>query len=378
VVECGGVRGDIADDVRWVGHGVTIKAAPSDMVGLLAARPVLEGNVRRRLLALPNVHAVEHCAVQGLVADQSRAAVCGVRVKIDNGAEQTIAAGLVIDASGRGSSSPAWLESLGYQRPEEERMEIGLGYTTRVYRRRPTDLGGRLAIVIAGSEPNWRAGVILFQSEDRWIVSVGGYFGDHAPEDDQLFAAYTGSLSTPEIHDIVTRAEPLTGFMTHKYPANLRRRYEQLARFPKNYLVFGDAMCSFNPVYGQGMTVAAQEAALLQHCLRGGDADLARRFFKAAKTAIDIPWDIAVGNDLRHPQVQGPRSPKVRFINWYIGKLHVAAKNDAVLANAFLKVANLTMSPAGLLHPSVVMRVLWGNFRQRSRVSAAGSLESAG
>jgi 2-polyprenyl-6-methoxyphenol hydroxylase-like FAD-dependent oxidoreductase len=175
----------------------------------------------------------------------------------------------------------------------------------------------------------------------------------------------------------VAHAEPLTDFVSYRYPANLRRRYERLRRFPKNYLVVGDAMCSFNPVYGQGMTVAAQEASLLQACLRG-DADLARRFFAAAKAAIDVPWDIAVGNDLRHPQVQGPRSPKVRFINWYIGKLHMAARHDAVLANAFLKVANLEMSPMRLLHPSVLMRVLYRNVPWRIRASQPGSLERAG
>jgi hypothetical protein len=339
---------------------------------------VLEGNVRRRLLALPNVRAIEHCAVQGLIADESHAAIRGVRVKIDSGAEETIFADLVVDASGRGSSSPAWLESFGYARPEEEKIEIGIGYTTRVYRRRPSDIGGKLAVVVAGSGPNWRNGTILFQAEDRWIVSIGGYFGDHAPDDPQLFAAYAGSLPTPDIHDIVAHAEPLTDFVSYRYPANLRRRYERLRRFPKNYLVFGDAMCSFNPVYGQGMTVAAQEAVLLQACLRDGDINLAARFFRAAKAAVDVPWDIAVGNDLRHPQVQGPRSPKVRFINWYIGKLHMAARRDAVLANAFLKVANLTMSPAGLLHPSIVMRVIYGNIGWRSGANAQGSLESAG
>jgi hypothetical protein len=123
-------------------------------------------------------------------------------------------------------------------------------------------------------------------------------------------------------------------------------------------------------VYGQGMTVAAQEAALLHACLLEGDADLARRFFSAAATAIDTPWDIAVGNDLRHPQVQGPRPPKVRFINWYIGKLHVAARHDAALADAFLQVANLQASPMRLLHPAVVLRVLRGNLFRRSRNSA--------
>jgi 2-polyprenyl-6-methoxyphenol hydroxylase-like FAD-dependent oxidoreductase len=378
VVGCGGVRGDIAGDVHWIGHGVTIKSAPSDMVRLLAARPVLEGNVRRRLLALPNVRAIERCAVQGLVADGSHSAIRGVRVKLENAAEQTIPADLVVDASGRGSSSPALLQSLGYPRPEEDKIEIGIAYTTRVYRRRPSDLGGKLAVVVAGSGPNWRNGTILFQTEDRWIVSIGGYFGDHAPDDSQLFAAYAGSLPTPDIHDIVAHAEPVSDFVTYRYPANLRRRYEGLKRFPKNYLVFGDAVCSFNPVYGQGMTVAAQEASLLQACLRGGDDDLARRFFSAAKAAIDVPWDIAVGNDLRHPQVRGPRSARVRFINWYIGKLHIAARYDAVLANAFLKVANLIAPPTGLLSPSILMRVLWGSIRQRSRIDVVRSLRRAG
>lgn len=367
VVAAGGVRGDIVKDVSWVGHGVTIKAAPSDLIGLLASRPVLEGHVRRRLLALPNARAIENCAVQGLVAADGGSAIEGVRIRIGNGVEQKVTADLVVDASGRGSSSPAWLESSGYSRPEEERIEVGIGYTTRVYRRRPSDLGGKLAVVIAGSGPNWRNGTILYQTEDRWIVSIGGYFGDHAPDDNKMFAAYAGSLPTSDIHDIVAHAEPLGDFVSYRYPANLRRRYERLTRFPRGYLVFGDALCSFNPVYGQGMTVAAQEAALLQACLRDGDADLARRFFAAATAAIDTPWDIAVGNDLRHPGVQGPRPFKVRFINWYIGKLHMAARHDAALAQAFLRVANLEAPPILLLHPAVVMRVARGNLFSRSR-----------
>jgi 2-polyprenyl-6-methoxyphenol hydroxylase-like FAD-dependent oxidoreductase len=377
VVAGGGARGDIVNDVCWFGHGVALKTAPSRMIGLLASRPALEGHVRRRLLALPNVRAIENCAVQGLVTAADRSAVKGVRVRIGNGVEQVVTADLVVDASGRGSSSPAWLEALGYPRPGEERIEIGIGYTTRVYRRRPADLGGKRAIVVAGSGPNWRNGTILYQTEDRWIVSIGGYFSDHAPDDPQLFAAYAGSLPTSEIHDIVAHAEPLSDFVSYRYPANLRRRYKRLTRFPRGHLVFGDALCSFNPVYGQGMTVAAQEAVLLQDCLRDGDADLARRFFAVARVAIDTPWDIAVGNDLRHPQVQGPRPPKVRFINWYIGKLHMAARYDAVLANAFLKVANLEAPPAQLLGPAIVLRVLRGNLFSRPRGGEARSQTAA-
>jgi len=370
VVACGGARGDIAGDVTWIGHGVTIKSAPSEMVGLLASRPVLEGHVRRRLMALSNVRMIEDCVVQGLIADDSRVTIKGVRAKVGNEAEQTMTADLVVDASGRGSSSPAWLENFGYARPEEEKIEIGIGYTTRIYRRHPADLGGKLAAIVAGSGPNWRSGAILYQAEDRWIVSIGGYFGDHAPDDDQMYAAYAGSLPTSDIHDIVAHAEPVSDFARYRFPANLRRRYERLTRFPAGYLVFGDALCSFNPIYGQGMTVAAQEAALLRECLDAGQADLARRFFAAAATAIDTPWDIAVGNDLRHPQVEGPRSPKVRFINWYIGKLHMAARHDAKLTTAFLEVANLEAPPTKLLHPAIVLRVIGRNLGMRGTADA--------
>ena len=376
VVAGGGACGDIVGDVNWIGHGVTLQSAPSHLVGLLASRPSLEGHVRRRLMALSNVRVIENCTVQELIADESKTVIKGVRARIGSGEEHRITADLVVDASGRGSSSPAWLESLGFVRPEEERIEIGVGYTTRHYRRRPTDLDGKKAVVVAGSGPNWRSGVILYQTEDRWIVSVGGYFGDHAPDDEQLFAAYAGSLPTSDIYDIVAHAEPLGDFVRYRYPANLRRRYERLARFPAGYLVFGDALCSFNPVYGQGMTVAAQEAVLLQQCLSAGATDLANRFFAAAAGTIDTPWDIAVGNDLRHPKVEGPRPAKVRFINWYIGKLHMAARHDAKLATAFLEVANLEAPPTRLLQPAVVMRVIRGNFARRSgaaEVAPAGA-----
>jgi 2-polyprenyl-6-methoxyphenol hydroxylase-like FAD-dependent oxidoreductase len=375
VVASGGRRGDVVADVAWVGHGITLKSGPSDLMGVLASRPALEGHVRRRLLALPNVRAIENCAVEGLVAASDKTAIQGVRVKIGNGEEQVVLADMVIDASGRGSSSPAWLEGLGYAAPAEERIEIGIGYTTRVYRRHPTDLGGKTALVIAGSSPNWRNGAVLFQTEDRWIVSIGGYLGDLAPEDEQMFAAYARSLPTSGAYDIVSRNEPLTDFATYRFNANLRRRYERLTRFPKNYLVFGDAVCSFNPVFGQGMTVAAQEASVLRECLAGGgNADLARRFFNAIQPAIDTPWNIAVGNDLRHPQVAGPRSGKVKFINWYIGKLHKAARHDARLTAAFVRVANLKAPPERLLHPSVIARVIRGNLRRGESDAAAARL----
>ena len=187
---------------------------------------------------------------------------------------------------------------------------------------------------------------------------------------DQGFLAYLATLPTMEIHDVVAKAEPLTEYNRYRFASSVRRRYEWLAHLPENYLVFGDAICSFNPVYAQGMTVAAEEAQTLQQCLRSGSNGLARRFFKAAAKIVDIPWAIAVGNDLRHPQVKGARPPMLRFINWYIEKLHVAATRDSALATAFLRVANLTIPPRSLLSPAIVWRVWRGNqLPSRSRAA---------
>ncbi len=361
VAQSGGLIGDVANDVIWIGHNVRLANSASDLIGLLASRPVLEGHLRRRLMRLPNVRAIENCAVRGLATDPVHRSVTGVRTYAEGKAEETINADLVVDATGRGSSSAAWLEELGYQPPAREKVEIGISYMTRTYRRRPADLDGKHGIVVAGSAPNWRNGVMLAQESDSWIVSTGGYLGDDAPDNDEGFLAYLATLPTMEIHDVVARAEPLTDYRRYRYVSNLRRRYEKLARFPENYLVFGDAICSFNPVYGQGMTVAAEEALALQRCLRAGSNDLARRFFGAAAKIVDIPWDIAVGNDLRHPRVKGARPLMLRFINWYIGKLHLAATRDSTLATAFLEVVNLMMPPSSLLSPAVAWRVWQGN-----------------
>jgi 2-polyprenyl-6-methoxyphenol hydroxylase-like FAD-dependent oxidoreductase len=371
VTESGGLLGDIANDITWIGHNVALAQDKSGLIGLLASRPVLEGHVRRRVLKLPNIRAIENCAVQGLATGASRDRVTGVRVRIDGKDEETINADLVVDASGRGSASPAWLDELGYQRPADEKVEIGIGYMTRTYRRKPGELGGKLGIVIAGSAPNWRNGVIIALENDTWTVSVGGFLGDDAPANDAEFLAFLATLPTKEIHDVVARAEPLTDYIRYRYVSSLRRRYEKLERFPQGYLVFGDAICSFNPVYGQGMTVAAQEAVTLRDVLNAGAEDIAPRFFKAAAKIVDIPWDIAVGNDLRHPCVEGPRPAMVRFINWYIGKLHLAARNDATLATAFLKVANLMSPPPALLSPAIAWRVWRGNRRAAAVTSSA-------
>jgi hypothetical protein len=142
---------------------------------------------------------------------------------------------------------------------------------------------------------------------------------------------------------------------------------ERLREFPAGFLVIGDAVCSFNPVYGQGMTAAAMQALALRRYVGAGTADRPTRFFKAIAAVIDVPWDIAVGADLAFPQVPGPRSAKVRLVNAYLPRLHAAAAVDGALALSMIRVIGLKDRPEGLMRPDRMLRVLRGNLRRASR-----------
>ena len=374
LVARGAVTGDIVRDTRWFFEGGCLSRPESGLQGLLLTRPMLEAAVRERVLALANVRRRDNAAVDGLLTSAGK--VEGVQL----GAE-ALRADLVVDATGRGSRTPQWLESMGYEKPAEQTVHVALGYTTRYFRRRATDLAGDVAAIIPPTPGGKRGGVMLAQEGDRWTVTLIAHFGNYSPGELAGFIEFARTLPAPYIHEVVQHAEPLGDAASARFPANIRRRYELLQRFPAGYLVFGDAICSFNPIYGQGMSVAALEAVELERSLADTDGDIARTFFRRAAKVVDIPWSIAVGNDLRMPEAEGPRPAELRFVNWYLSKLHKAGHSDPVPALAFHKVANLLAPPPSLMRPSVAVRVflrnIAGNRERREeeplRARAAGN-----
>lgn len=349
----GAVAGDVARESRWFFEGGRLSGTSSGLQGLLLSRPMIEAGVRERVLALKNVTVRGNGAVEMLTVEDEGSRVSGVQ--IDN---ELMAADLVVDATGRQSRTPKWLERLGYTKPPEEEVYVALAYTTRLFKRRPGDLGGDMAVVIPPTPEGKCGGVMLAQESERWTVTLIGHFGKHAPEDLDGFLEFARALPAPYIYEAIHNAEPLGEAAGARFPASVRRRYESLKRFPESYLVIGDAVCSFNPIYGQGMSVAALEAAELDATLAAGTEQLARRYFARIAKIVDTPWQIAVGNDLRMKETRGPRSAAVSFVNWYISRLHKAAHTDPTLTVAFLEVNNLVAPPAKLFHPRILLRVL--------------------
>ncbi|MBP9060592.1 MAG: monooxygenase, partial [Rhodoferax sp.] len=164
----------------------------------------------------------------------------------------------------------------------------------------------------------------------------------------------------PETARVAASALPIGSPVSFRYPASERRHFERMARFPAGYLVLGDALCSLNPVYGQGMTLAACEAVVLRQCLKQGPDKLAPRFFKAVAGKISQAWDITQRSDLALPMVVGPRPFGISLMCRYLDRVVLAAKTDLKIARALLSVIHLITPPVSLLHPATVWRVLRG------------------
>ena len=236
-------------------------------------------------------------------------------------------------------------------------MRTDVVYVTRHYRREPRHLDGRLGATFVPYPGQSRGAVVLRQEDEQFVVVLAGMLGDNPPSDDAGMLAFAESLSGPDAAEVIRSAKPLDDPARMRYPASQRHHYEKLDRYLDGFIVTGDALCSFNPVYGQGMTVAALEALTLRRLVAEGTENLPRRFFRVASKDIDVPWTLATGGDLRFPEVEGKRPPGDGLVNRYLERYRAAASVDPVLGQTFLRVANLIDPAARLLSPGHMIRV---------------------
>lgn len=329
-------------------------------------RPQLEWLVRQRVLADPRIELVEGTETVGLLGDATR--VRGVLVR-ERGAgadkePRPLEADLVVDASGRSTRAPDWLAAIGAEAPHEETLDTGLAYGTRVYRSPDEDPStDALGYYVVPNPAQVYGGVVLPLGDGRHLVTLSGLRGDEPPTDENLFEEYARRLPHPVVSEWIAKAEPLSPVYGFRRTANIRRRYDRPGRRPAGFLATGDALCAFNPIYGQGMAVAALTAVALRKALADPRrTPTTRRVQRALLDASKQAWDISAGADKKMPGATGDAArtgAADKVTGWYMRRVQARAAGNPVVGTPFRAALTLTAPLTGLFAPAVARAVLF-------------------
>jgi 2-polyprenyl-6-methoxyphenol hydroxylase-like FAD-dependent oxidoreductase len=346
-----------------------ITGDPTALTTYMPSRPLLECHVRRRVRALDNVTVSGGQDVAELTSTSDRSRITGVRIANgDGGGEQELTTDLVVDAMGRGAHMPALLEKLGYGRPAEEHITMHTTYVSQPLRIAPGTLKEMLCLVSpAHGRP--RGLFLVGYEHDTWIFTVFGMVGHEPPRDLAGMLSFAEDYAPAHVLAAVRTGEPLGPIVQHRMPSSQWRRYDRMRRLPDGLLASGDAICSFNPIYGQGMTVAALEALALRASLRRGVIDLPRRYFRATTKPIGVAWQTGATSDLAFPEVEGKRTASMRVTNRLVDLVLTACETDPVVGTQFSRVSGFLDPPTRLLRPSFLGRVAAANLRRRQHDS---------
>ena len=327
-------------------------------------RPLLEFTVRKRLGEYRNVEVRESCRAQKFITGSGDAVVTAVRCENSDGSSETLQADLVVDASGHGSLTLALLESTGRKLPEETWIGVEVGYATALFdipEDAPRDWMG--VRTFPHYPHNKRAAAILPVEGKRWMLTLGGRYDEKPPGDRDSFLIFAQQLRTPTVYNAIRYAKPASEIARFGFKRSCWRHFERLEKLPRGLLPFGDAICRFNPIYGQGMSVAALEAEVLNRLLAAqsaesdGLAGLAGAFFAEAVKLIDTPWWTAAIPDFIDPRAEGQRPSDLEDTLKFAAALLKLAAQDAAVHKLLIEVQNLLKPRSAYRDPELIRRV---------------------
>lgn len=342
-------------EAGWLTH----TSEPSDLVSITCSRPLLEWAIANQLKKNTQIKFWEEHRVDGLIYDQQKHQVQGV-ITTSSKDKKNLIAQLVVDASGRNSKAPKWLETIGITPPSETIVKPNLGYATRRYRE-PKDFETSWKVMLINHYPPeyTRLGYLARIEGGEWIATLGGYEADFPPIDEKGFLDFARSLRHPNFYQAISQAEPVSEIYAYRATANRLRHYEKI-NLPSGFIVLGDAVCSLCPVYGQGMTVSALAALILQRWLNRSPKSLSSASFqKDLAKSNSLHWNLATSQDSRFLKTQGRVSPTFfdNLFQPYTQKLLAQATVDPEVYISFLKMAHSLESPLSIFAPKLLWRV---------------------
>ena len=348
----------------WLPHYET------DLEAISTSRRLLDHAVFQRVAAYPNITFREHSDVMALCADESNREVIGVQIRNrQNGVIEDIPAEFVVDASGRSSKAPEWLSQLGFQPPAEQTVNAFPGYSTRIYEIPEGVEHSWRTLYIMPNPPHISRGAIILPMEGNlWHVCLIGMNGDYPPADEAGFVEFAHSLTSPTVFEAITAARPISPIWGYRRAENRLRHFDQMPDFLDGFVALGDAVYALNPVYGQGMTLAAIANQLLDANLRRWTqrsqahqfAGLAETYQKQLKKALALPWQTATNEDMRWSDTEGKQTLDLgsRLIGRYFGFVLQAMPHSTRITDAFFRVQHMIAPPTLLLRPDIMAAVL--------------------
>ncbi|WP_016950285.1 NAD(P)/FAD-dependent oxidoreductase [Anabaena sp. PCC 7108] len=368
---------DWTADCLWLSIRGWVSRFRSQIITRTCSRNLLELTIRKRLIANDRLEWRSATQVTSLLNNQ--ASVTGVRIRTANEPEVEIFADLVVDATGRNSRTPDWLQAMGYEPPQETVVNAFLGYASRWYQV-PADLQTDWNCVnITAQPPGTRGGVIYQVEGNRLIITLAGVGRDYPPTDEAGFLEFARSLRSPIIYETIKKLQPLSPIYAYRRTENCLHHYEKLSRFPENFLVVGDAVCSFNPVYGQGMTTAALGAITLDECLskQGNSIGLSRKFQKQFNKVVNLPWTIATGEDFRWSTTEGGETSLInKLMQKYLEQVLMLQSQSPEVHQLFLEIMHMQKPPTAFFHPRILMQVLKQVFTSQGQGEKLSNAES--
>jgi 2-polyprenyl-6-methoxyphenol hydroxylase-like FAD-dependent oxidoreductase len=352
----------VSFDTQWERPGyATYPKRDLGFTSYSMTRPLLESVVRKKFVAIGNITVHERCRALRLMTTEDGARVTGVSCLHADGGAEEVEADLVIDASSNGQLTLNLLTSLGLPAPDETTVGMDMGYSTAIFEIPEDASHDWKAVFTLPEPPKNRRGALLIQVEGNcWLVSLGGNHGEKPPEEEAGFLEFAKQLRTHTIYNAIQGAKLRSPIARYGLKASRWRHFEKLERLPAGLIPFGDTICRFNPIYGQGMSVAAKEACLLEGLLqtaaRDGDGleSLTADFLAQAQPIIDAPWAMAVIPDFLDPLTHGERPADLENALKFGAALTRAAYEDAAIHKLMFEVQHLLKPRSALREPAIV------------------------
>jgi 2-polyprenyl-6-methoxyphenol hydroxylase-like FAD-dependent oxidoreductase len=336
----------------------SVGPTPIRDVGIITpsvTRPLLEHTTRQRVLALPNVRLHDSTRLQEFEVD-AEGQVIGVQVETE-GESERIPADLVLECSGRATRLPRWLSAQGFGEAPAQRLKILMGYTSGLFRPPPDLVGDNWACLMLAIPPGRRAAYLTPVDGGLWLATMYGRGGDMAPRDAEGFVEWSKGLPHPVIYEKLSQAEPVSDFRIYKIPYGIWNRYDQMPRFPGGLLPMGEAMTSFNPMYGQGISLSAAQALALRSVLANSlNGDLAARYFAKCNELNSIGWSVMETRDLAYASTDGERPADLEE-RWRVGAaIRRLGEQDSEIHALSVRVTHLLEPPSALARPDIIER----------------------